>query len=405
MGLETASFISQLDSTFPLGGDPINKGDDHIRLVKAVLKTQFPNLTAAAVNATVAEFNVLAGLLASTAELNIMNGALLSTAELNILNGVVSTTAELNRLQSYVGTINRALVSDAAGNVVVSLVTLAELNILDGLLASTAELNKLNGLLASTAELDTMDGILSTTSELNRLQSYIGTINRALVSDASGNIVVSPVTVAELNILDGLVSTTAELNRLQSYVGTASRALVSDGSGNIVVSPVTVTELNKLDGLTATTVELNRLVGVLGSIIDTQGGQTILDLIITNDLTINGELILNAGYSEDADTYTVTVGSKTLDTAAATFFTPTGNMTALAYTFVFSNPAASGRVTSFTLKLQNAGVATSITWPTSVDWVGGTAPVFTAAGVDYLTFFTHDGGTIWNGFVVGLDMK
>ena len=261
MGLESATFISQLDNANPLGGDPINQGDDHIRLVKAVLQSQFPNLTAAAINATIVEFNVLAGLLASTAELNIMNGALLSTAELNTLNGILSSTAELNSLSDFVGTNNRALRVDGFGKIVVSLVTDTELNILDGLLASTAELNKLNGLLASTAELDTMDGILSTTSELNRLQSYIGTIDRALVSDASGNIVVSPVTVAELNILDGLVSSTTELNRLQSFVGTASRAVVTDGSGNLVVSLVTTTELNLLDGLLANATELNILDG------------------------------------------------------------------------------------------------------------------------------------------------
>lgn len=42
MGLETADTIAQLDETWPTGIDPINKGDDHIRLVKSVLKDQFP---------------------------------------------------------------------------------------------------------------------------------------------------------------------------------------------------------------------------------------------------------------------------------------------------------------------------------------------------------------------------
>lgn len=148
MGLESATFISQLDNANPLGGDPINQGDDHIRLVKSVLQTQFPNITAAALNATVVEFNKLVGLLASTAELNTMNG-------------ILSTTAELNRLQSYVGTLNRALVSDGSGNIVVSPVTVAELNLLDGLLASTSELNILNGATLSTAELNFVDGVTS----------------------------------------------------------------------------------------------------------------------------------------------------------------------------------------------------------------------------------------------------
>ena len=42
MGLETATTISGLQSTNPLSTDLINKGDDHLRLIKSVLKTQFP---------------------------------------------------------------------------------------------------------------------------------------------------------------------------------------------------------------------------------------------------------------------------------------------------------------------------------------------------------------------------
>ncbi len=42
MPLENASSIAQLDSTWPLGLDSAARGDDHIRLLKAVLKAQFP---------------------------------------------------------------------------------------------------------------------------------------------------------------------------------------------------------------------------------------------------------------------------------------------------------------------------------------------------------------------------
>lgn len=125
----------------------------------------------------------------------------------------------------------------------------------------------------------------------------------------------------------------------------------------------------------------------------------------TGKQDFNAELAINAGYSEDDDTYTVTTGTKTLDTSAATYFHPTGAMTAVAYTFAFSNPAASGRVTSFTLELNSGGTASSITWPTSVDWAGGAAPIFTTSGIDLLTFITRDGGTTWLGFISGLDMK
>ena len=44
MGIETANFISGLDKTWPTGLDPINKGDDHMRLIKSVLKSAFPGV-------------------------------------------------------------------------------------------------------------------------------------------------------------------------------------------------------------------------------------------------------------------------------------------------------------------------------------------------------------------------
>lgn len=43
MGLETATYISGLTSSWPPSGDPKNQGDDHIRLIKAVLQSTFPN--------------------------------------------------------------------------------------------------------------------------------------------------------------------------------------------------------------------------------------------------------------------------------------------------------------------------------------------------------------------------
>ena len=42
MPLENATTLSGLDSTWPLGLDSASRGDDHLRLLKAVLKAQFP---------------------------------------------------------------------------------------------------------------------------------------------------------------------------------------------------------------------------------------------------------------------------------------------------------------------------------------------------------------------------
>lgn len=47
MGLESATYINDLVTTNPVGAsDPRSQGDDHLRLLKSVLKASFPNMTA-----------------------------------------------------------------------------------------------------------------------------------------------------------------------------------------------------------------------------------------------------------------------------------------------------------------------------------------------------------------------
>jgi hypothetical protein len=66
MGLETASFISSLNSSWPLGTDSGTFGDNHLRLIKSVLKGTFPGSTGNGFNkqivATEDEINHLTGL-------------------------------------------------------------------------------------------------------------------------------------------------------------------------------------------------------------------------------------------------------------------------------------------------------------------------------------------------------
>lgn len=124
---------------------------------------------------------------------------------------------------------------------------------------------------------------------------------------------------------------------------------------------------------------------------------TALTCTFAQDLAVVGRLNLEA-YSEDADSYTVTVGTKTLNTAGATYFYAAAAMTAVALTFAFSNPAATGRVTSIMVEMNNAAGLTggAPTWPASVDWSGGAEPTWTS-GIDVAVFWTRDGGTTWHG--------
>lgn len=119
--------------------------------------------------------------------------------------------------------------------------------------------------------------------------------------------------------------------------------------------------------------------------------------------TYSGAVTVNSTFKAVRydETFVANGTTATLNCSAANAFssTPSGNIT-----YVFSNPPASGTAYSFTLKVTPSATMT-ITWPTSVDWAGGTAPASPASGATNIyAFFTHDGGTIWYGFLSGAAM-
>ena len=211
--------------------------------------------------------------------------------------GAVSTitTADL--------TASRALVSDGSGKVAISPVTSTELGYVDGVTSaiqtqidtkiSTAD-SAANDFITYTqlnANLNIVQDNVAAASgaagvEARRVANIAGavstittadlTASRAVVSDGSGKIAISPVTSTEIGYLDGVSSaiqtqldtkgTTTEdaaieARRVANIAGavstittgnlTASRALVSDGSGKVAASAVTSTELGYVDGVTS----------------------------------------------------------------------------------------------------------------------------------------------------------
>jgi hypothetical protein len=54
--------------------------------------------------------------------------------------------------------------------------------------------------------------------------------------------------------------------------------------------------------------------------------------------------------------------------------------------------------------LSNGG-AYIITWPVSLNFPLGVAPTLTTSGTDIIVVYTYDGGTTYNGFVVGKNMN
>lgn len=108
-----------------------------------------------------------------------------------------------------------------------------------------------------------------------------------------------------------------------------------------------------------------------------------------------------AGVATGLKEVSTAISVATIDLNASNYFTKTVSG---AWSPTPSNVPASGTVASFILDLTNGGSA-AITWWANMKWKSGTAPTLTAAGRDVLSFFTLNGGTTWNGFVVGLDVK
>jgi|TARA_R100001530_G_scaffold61313_1_gene44275 hypothetical protein len=65
MALESVTHLDDLVATNPTATDPVSEGDDHVRNIKTVLLTDFPNITGV-MTATQAELNVATGVTAGT---------------------------------------------------------------------------------------------------------------------------------------------------------------------------------------------------------------------------------------------------------------------------------------------------------------------------------------------------
>ena len=49
MSLDSAAWVTQLDSNNPTVTDPVNQGDDHLKMIKLVLKNSFPSTSTSAI--------------------------------------------------------------------------------------------------------------------------------------------------------------------------------------------------------------------------------------------------------------------------------------------------------------------------------------------------------------------
>ena len=344
MGLETATYISQLTTTNPTASDPVSQGDDHLRLIKSVLQSQFTTLGAAAVTTTAAELNLLDGKTTLAPE----GTAVLSTGE----GGATKFLREDGD-----GTCSWQAAGDTT-------YTAGDGLDLTGTSFST-DLLANGGLEIQSTELSVAQGI----SQYDVPQFATGVADddflRVDGTTVEGRSAAEVLTdIAALPLAGGALTGAVTTNSTFDGRDVAADGVTADAA--LPKSGGTMTgEINAADNL-VTRPEMK----------DYSETTVALSAAATVDIDLTG-----------GNVFTITPDQNT--------------------TFTFSNPSGTGKSCSFTLIWTQDSSDRTIAWPASVDWKdGGTAPSVTsgAAKIDIYTFFTIDAGTKWYGFQAGANM-
>ena len=393
MAKETATYISQLVATNPVASDSVSVGDDHLRMLKTVLKTQFSGLTGTtAISSSEAELNLLDGLTsvgdASGPGSSVDNAIARfdGTGGKTLQNSTVTISDD-----PPVVTVGDGTAEDIAikfdGNAKDFHIALDDSA--DKLIIGEGSTVGTNPILSITDDTVTLgDGAAVDTAIVfdgNAKDFHIAlddSADKLIIGEGStvGTNEILSITDDTVTIGDG-----AAVDTYLNFDGNAAdfRIGIDDGTDKLEIG----------GGVAHGT--------AAGISMDVNGDMTLGGGMVCSD-----EVISRPELKDYAESYTASSGSgsTTLDLTNGNVFQHTasgGNVT-----FVFSNPPGSGNAGSLTLKWIQDSSDRTITWPGAVDWAGGSAPSVTSgsAKVDIYTFFTVDGGTIWYGFQAGAEM-
>ena len=413
MAKETATYISQLVATNPVASDSVSVGDDHLRMLKTVLKTQFSGLSGTtAIAASEAELNILDGVTATAAELNYLDITTLGTSAdskaLTQASGVVTIVGDVK----ITGTTPLLTIGDAGAE---DTTILFDGNAQDYYIALDDSADDLLIGLGSTVGTTPAISI----DENLAVKTYgditmTGTTPTLTIGDAGAE---DTKIVFDGNAKDFYVALDDSADKLVigegSTVGTNSILTVTDdtvtvGDGAAVDTYINF-DGNAVDyriGLDDGTDKLEIGAGVAHGTTAAIAIDSAADMTIGGYINFQDEQAIRPEIKDYAETVNAIGdlggGTDAIDVSAGNVVTAT--VSTSTQTFTFTNPSATGKACSFTLILTNGGSQT-VNWPSSVDWADGSAPSLTSSGVDILTFTTVDAGTIWYGFAAGTDMK
>ena len=113
MTVESVTYISDLNATYPAAGDNPNEGDDHLRNLKSGLKNTFPNVTGA-VTVTHTELNYLSGVTSNIqTQLNSLGGTMKTIQTGTIQVGVAGSGTTATASLTTAVTTSKAYVAHA----------------------------------------------------------------------------------------------------------------------------------------------------------------------------------------------------------------------------------------------------------------------------------------------------
>jgi len=388
----TGDYVSTVTSGNYLTGGTSGEGSTPTLNVDAT-----PNNTASKVVARDASGNFSAGTVTAALSGNASTASTLATARNIAVTGAVTGNANF----------------DGSGNISIATTATSDPTVtLTGAVTGSGTMTNLGNVsIATTATADptlTLSGDASGSATFTNLGNATLTVT---VADDSHNHVISNVDGLQ-TALDGkqasgtyntVIGTDSDINTSGSTI--IDNIFVTDGVitsmgtrtltlGDLGYTGATnanyITNNNQLTNGAGYTTNTGDITGVTAGTNLTGGGSSgSVTLNVSSSPTFSG-VVLAESLQEDYDSLSGTSPAPDADNAGAFSLTMSGNTT-----FTFGS-VTSGRSVGFVLQLTGNG--STVTWPSSVKWAGGTAPDAPASGeTDVLVFHTRDGGTNWYG--------